>query len=119
MPLYCLKDPLIVNPDKPSPCLKDLPKEVLEALCVKLDMPLKGVGNWRHVATCLDFTEEQIQRFRNEMLTPDGSPCTVMLEKLVTKSPQFTVAEFVRILQTRKIQRFDAVEVLEPHLHSC
>lgn len=119
MPLYSLKDPLIVNPDKPSPCLKDLPKEVLEALCVKLDKPLKGVGNWRHVATCLDFTEEQIQRFRNEMLTPDGSPCTVMLEALVTKSPQFTVAEFVHILQTRKIQRFDAVEVLEPHLHSC
>lgn len=119
MPLYSLKDPLIVNPDKPSPCLKDLPKEVLEALCVKLDKPLKGVGNWRHVATCLDFTEEQIQRFWNEMLTPDGSPCTVMLEALVTKSPQFTVAEFVRILQTRKIQRFDAVEVLEPHLHSC
>ena len=81
-------------------------------------MPLKGVGNWRHVATSLGFTEEEIQIFRNEMLTSDGSPCTVLLEALMVRSPQFTVAEFVQILQARKIQRFDAVEVLEPHLHS-
>lgn len=113
-----LCDPLIINQDKPSPCLKDLPKEAIKALCEKLDMPLKGVGNWRHVATSLGFTEEEIQIFRNEMLTSDGSPCTVLLEALMVKSPQFTVAEFVQILQARKIQRFDAVEVLEPHLHS-
>ncbi|PFX19993.1 uncharacterized protein LOC111337445 isoform X2 [Stylophora pistillata] len=113
-----LCDPLIINQDKPSPCLKDLPEEVLQALSEKLDMFLKGVGNWRHVATCLGFTEEEIQIFRNEMLTSDGSPCTVMLEALMEKSPQFTVAEFVHILQERKIQRFDAVEVLEPHLYN-
>ncbi|XP_022799508.1 uncharacterized protein LOC111337466 [Stylophora pistillata] len=110
--------PLIINQDKPSPCLKDLPEEAMKALCEKLDMPLKGVGNWRHVATSLGFTEEEIQIFRNEMLTPDGSPCTVMLEALMVKSPQCTLTESVQILQARKIQHYDAVEVLEPHLHS-
>ena len=84
---------------------------------MKLDMPLKGVGNWRHVAANLGFTEEQIQVFRNEMLTPDGSPCTVMLEALKTRAPNLTVAEFVQILQTRKIQRFDVVDVLEPYVY--
>ena len=86
-------------------------------MCMKLDMLLKGVGNWRHVAANLGFTEEQIQVFRNEMLTPDGSPCTVMLEALKTRSPNLTVAEFVNILQTRKIQRFDVVDVLEPYVY--
>ena len=90
---------------------------MLRAVCVKLDMPLKGVGNWRHVGASLGFTEEQIQVFRNEMLTPDGSPCTVMLEALKTKLPNLTVAEFVQILQTRKIQRFDVVDVLEPYVY--
>jgi len=51
------------------------------------------------------------------MSTPDGSPCTVMLEALKAKSPNLTVAEFVRILQTRKIQRFDVVDVLEPYVY--
>ena len=86
-------------------------------MCVKLDVPLKGVGNWRHVGTNLGFTEEQIQVFRNEMLTPDGSPCTVMLEALKAKSPNITVAEFVEILQMRKIERFDVVDVLEPYVY--
>ena len=86
-------------------------------MCMKLDMLLKGVGNWRHVGAKLGFTEEQIQVFRNEMSTPDGSPCTVMLEALKAKSPNLTVAEFVRILQTRKIQRFDVVDVLEPYVY--
>ena len=86
-------------------------------MCMKLDMPLKGVGSWRHVAANLGFAEEQIQVFRNEMLTPDGSPCTVMLEALKTRSPNLTVAEFVNILQTRKIQRFDVVDVLEPYVY--
>ena len=86
-------------------------------MCMKLDMLLKGVGNWRHVAANLGFTEEQIQVFRNEMLTPDGSPSTVMLEALKTRSPNLTVVEFVQILQTRKIQRFDVVDVLEPYVY--
>ena len=86
-------------------------------MCVKLDMLLKGVGNWRHVGANLGFTEEQIQLFRNEMLTPDGSPCTVMLEALKAKSPNLTVADFVQILQLRKIQRFDVVDVLEPYVY--
>ena len=86
-------------------------------MCMKLDMILKGVGNWRHVGANLGFTEEQIQVFRNEMLTPDGSPCSVMLEALKAKSPNLTVAEFVQILQTRKIQRFDVVDVLEAYVY--
>lgn len=86
-------------------------------MCMKLDMLLKGVGNWRHVGANLGFKEEEIQVFRNEMLTPDGSPCTVMLEALKAKSPNLTVAEFVHILQTRKIQRFDVVDVLEPYVY--
>lgn len=86
-------------------------------MCMKLDMPLKGVGNWRHVAADLGFPEEQIQVFRNEMLTPDGSPCTVMLYALKTRSPNLTVVEFVQILQTRKIKRFDVVDVLEPYVY--
>ena len=111
------KDPLIPSQEQSSPCLDKLPEEVLRTVCTKLDMPLKGVGNWRHVGTSLGFTEEQIQLFRNEMLAPEGSPCTVMLEALKVKSPQFTVAEFVQILQMRKIQRFDVVDVLEPYLY--
>ena len=86
-------------------------------MCMKLDLPLKGVGNWRHVGAKLGFTEEQIQVFRNEMLTPDGSPCTVMLKALKARSPNLTVAEFVQILQMRKIQRFDVVDVLEPYVY--
>ena len=86
-------------------------------MCMKLDMLLKGVGNWRHVAERLGFTDEQIQVFRHEMLIPDGSPCTVMLEALMTKSPNLTVVEFVQILQSRKIQRFDVVDVLEPYVY--
>ena len=86
-------------------------------MCMKLDMPLKGVGNWRHVGANLGFTEEQIQVFRNEMLTPDGSSCAVMLDALKAKSPNLTVTEFVQILQTRKIQRFDVVDVLEPYVY--
>lgn len=86
-------------------------------MCMKLDMPLKGVGNWQHVAANLGFTEDQIQVFRNEMLTPDGSPCTVMMEALKTRSPNLTVVEFVQILQTRKIKRFDVVDVLEPYVY--
>ena len=113
---YC-QDPLITNQGKSSPCLQELPEEVLHALCMKLDMPLKGVGNWRHVGANLGFTEEQIQVFRNEMLTPDGSPCTVLLDALKVKSPNLTVAEFVQILQTRKIKRFDVVDVLEPYVY--
>ena len=40
-----------------------------------------------------------------------------MLEALKAKSPNLTVAEFVHILQTRKIQRFDVVDVLEPYVY--
>ncbi|XP_078370063.1 uncharacterized protein LOC144653833 [Oculina patagonica] len=112
-----LCDPLITDQERSSPCLHDLPEEVLHAVCMKLDMPLKGVGNWRHVAADLGFPEEQIQVFRNEMLTPDGSPCTVMLYALKTRSPNLTVVEFVQILQTRKIKRFDVVDVLEPYVY--
>ena len=86
-------------------------------MCMKLDMPPKGVGNWRHVAERLGFTNEQIQVFRNEILTPDGSPCTVMLDALITKSPNLAVVEFVEILQSLKIQRFDVVDVLEPYVY--
>ena len=74
------------------------------------------MGNWRHVAVHLDFTEKEINDFRAELLTPFGSPCTVMLHALQEKQPKFTVAEFVRILQTRKIKRFDVVNILEPFL---
>jgi len=84
---------------------------------MKLDTIIKGFGNWRHVGADLGFTEEQIQVFRDEMLTPDGSPCTVMLKALKARSPNLTVAEFVQILQTRKIQRFDVVDVLEPYVY--
>ena len=40
-----------------------------------------------------------------------------MLHALQQKQPKFTVAEFVRILQTRKIQRFDVVNILEPYVY--
>ena len=40
-----------------------------------------------------------------------------MLQALQQKQPKFTVAEFVRILQTRKIQRFDVVNILEPYVY--
>lgn len=115
--LCCCLDPLITSQEKSSPCLHKLPEEELHAVCMKLDMPLKGVGNWRHVAAHLGFTEDQIQVFRNELLTPDGSPCTVMFEALKTKSPNLTVVEFVQILQTRKIQRFDVVDTLEAYVY--
>ena len=75
------------------------------------------MGNWRHVAVHLGFTEKEIDDFRAELLTPDGSPSTVMLHSLQEKQPKFTVAEFVRILQTRKIQRFDVVNILEPYVY--
>ena len=84
---------------------------------MKLDQPLRGVGNWRHVAANLGFTDQEVDIFREEMLTPDGSPCTVMLKALQIKRPKLTVAEFVQILQTRKIQRFDVVDVLEPYVY--
>ena len=84
---------------------------------MKLDLPLKGVGNWRHVAEKLGFTQQQIENFRGELLTPDGSPCTVMIEALTAKLPEITVAEFVQILQFRKIQRFDVVDILEPYIY--
>ena len=84
---------------------------------MKLDLSLRGVGNWRHVAANLGFTDKEIEVFREEMLIPDGSPCTVMLQALQTKSPKVTVAEFVQILQMRKIQRFDVVDILEPFVY--
>ena len=40
-----------------------------------------------------------------------------MLHALQEKQPKFSVAEFVRILQTRKIQRFDVVDILEPYVY--
>ncbi|KAJ7327381.1 hypothetical protein OS493_027071 [Desmophyllum pertusum] len=86
-----LCDPLITSQEKSSPCLHKLPEEELHA--------------------------DQIQVFRNELLTPDGSPCTVMFEALKTKSPNLTVVEFVQILQTRKIQRFDVVDTLEAYVY--
>lgn len=115
--LCCCLDPLITSQEKSSPCLRKLPEEVQHAVCMKLDMPLKAVGNWRHVAAHLGFTEDQIQVFRNELLTPDGSPCTVMFEALKAKSPNLTVVEFVQILQTRKIRRFDVVDTLEAYVY--
>ena len=84
---------------------------------MKLDLSCRGVGNWRHVAVHLGFTEKEIDDFRAELSTADGSPCTVMLHALQEKQPKFTVAEFVRILQTRKIQRFDVVNILEPYVY--
>ena len=84
---------------------------------MKLDLSCRGVGNWRHVAAHLGFTENEIDDFRAELLTPDGSPYTVMLHALQEKQPKVTVAEFVRILQTRKIQRFDVVNILEPYVY--
>ena len=84
---------------------------------MKLDLSYRGVGSWRHVAANLGFTDKEIEVFREEMLTPDGSPCTVMLQALKAKSPKLTVAEFVQILQIRKIQRFDVVDVLEPYVY--
>ena len=112
-----LSDPLITNDDKPSLCLHELPKEVLHAVCMKLNQSLKGIGNWRHVGEKLGFTHQEIEVFREEFLTPDGSPCTVMLQALQAKSPKLTVAEFVNILQIRKIQRFDVVDILEPYVY--
>lgn len=108
---------MIVNEEKSSLRLEKLPKEVFRTVCVTLDMPLKGVGNWRHVGASLGFKEQEIQCFRDEMLTPEGSPCMVMLEALIAKSPLFTVAELVRILQARNIQRFDVIVILEPYLY--
>ena len=90
---------------------------MLNAVCVKLDQSLKGMGNWRHVGEKLGFTHQEIEVFREEFLTPDGSPSTVMLQALQAKSPEFTVAEFVNILQIRKIQRFDIVDILEPYVY--
>ena len=84
---------------------------------MKLDLSLRGVGNWRHVAANLRFTDKEIEVFREETLTPDGSPCTMMLQAFQTKSPKLTVAEFVQILQMRKIRRFDVVDVLEPYVY--
>ena len=75
------------------------------------------MGNWRHVAPHLGFTEKEIDDFRTESLTRDRSPCTVMLHALQEKQPKFTVAEFVHILQTRKIRRFDVVNILEPYVY--
>ena len=75
------------------------------------------MGTWRHVGEKLGFTHQEIEIFREELLTPDGSPCTVMLQTLLAKSPEFTVAEFVNILQIRKIQRFDVVVILEPYVY--
>ena len=84
---------------------------------MKLDLSCRGVGNWRHVAAHLGFTEKEIDDFRAELLTPDGSPCTVMLNVLQAKQQNFTVAQFVHILQTRKIKRFDVVNILEPYVY--
>ena len=84
---------------------------------MKLDLSLKGVGNWRHVAEKLGFTQQEIEIFRGELLSPDGSPCTVMLQALHAKLPEITVAEFVQILQSQKIERFDVVNILEPYIY--
>lgn len=112
-----LVDPLITDESRPSVCFRELPKEVLQAVATKLDQSFRGMGNWRHVAVHLGFTEKEIDDFRAELLTSDGSPCTVMLHALQEKQPKLTVAQFVRILQTRKIKRFDVVNILEPYVY--
>ena len=40
-----------------------------------------------------------------------------MLNVLQAKQQNFTVAQFVHILQTRKIKRFDVVNILEPYVY--
>lgn len=112
-----LCDPVIINEEKAPLCLEKLSKEVFHTVCMTLDRPLKGKGNWRHVGASLGFSEEEIQRFREEMLTPEGSPCIVMLGALIARQPLFTVAELVQILQARNVMRFDVVEILEPYLY--
>ncbi|XP_022799466.1 uncharacterized protein LOC111337439 [Stylophora pistillata] len=110
-------DPVIINEEKASLYLEKLPKEVFHTVCMTLDRPLKGKGNWRHVGASLGFSEEEIQRFRDEILTPEGSPSMVMLGALIARQPLFTVAELVQILQARNVKRFDVVEILEPYLY--
>ena len=108
---------MIINDESPSPCFLNLPEEVLHSVAVKLDTLYLGVGNWRHVAAELGFTLEQIEDFGRENLSADGSPSDVMFQALQTTSPQLTVIEFVQILQTERIQRYDVVDSLRPYLY--
>lgn len=102
-----LGDPITNSGDKPS-LLKDLPVEMIHNICGKLDHSQKGQSNWQKLGELFGITGAW-----EEFMTAGKSPTEALLEYLQTASPQLTVSEFVKTLQT--VERFDVVEILKTY----
>ena len=81
---------------------------MIHNICGKLDHSQKGKSNWQKLGELCGITGAW-----EEFITAGKSPTEALLEYLQTASPQLTVSEFVKTLQT--VERFDVVEILKPY----
>ena len=90
--------------------MKDLvndPSDYLDKICLCLDMPIKGVGNYKEVAKYYKFDMYTIYRFEES----PGSPSEALILAITAKYPEVTVKMFAGAV-AEQTNRRDVVDLL-------
>ena len=83
----------------------------LRAISVRLDVHLKGVGNYREVAQTYGLNHYKIRLFLERN---DRSATTTLIEWLAATHPELTVQEFADAVRV-KAKRKDVAVLLEAY----
>ena len=77
--------------------MKDLvndPLNYLGEICKRLDIPLKGVGNYEEVAKYYNFDVYTIHAFKD----CQGGPSNALISAIMAKYPEVTIEMFATVV---------------------